>query len=183
MNEIWQFDLRRGASKHPRDGACLLDAVSWFEYGKLGDHPPCVCPVLAAYGRGINDAMSDTDRQRLKPYIIRLAGTVDPAAEVRRAEFLAWQAIRVFAPLALDAAGLDTEAARLRAAKGSLAEAAAEAEAAARVAEAASAAGAWAARVDAMLSAFDGALAIGRQSPGWAETLQMERVRQFEEAR
>ena len=39
INNIWQFELRKGNSNNPKDGACLLDAVSWFEYGTLGDHP------------------------------------------------------------------------------------------------------------------------------------------------
>lgn len=122
--KIWQFDLRRGNSDNPRNGACLLDAVSWFEYGRLGDHPDCVCPVIAAFARPVNDALPDDSRHRLKVFLGRLAGTVDPGAEQERAEYLAWQAIRVFAPLALDAAGFSLYAARLRMFEGSLADAA-----------------------------------------------------------
>jgi hypothetical protein len=144
INNIWKFHLRKGDSPRPQDGACLLDAVSWFEYGRLGDHPPCVCPVIAAFGRGINDAMNDEGRQRLKIFIPRLIGTVDPEHEQARAEYLAWQAIRVFAPLALDASGRTTEAAKLRAFEGSLAYAADAAYAAARAADGAAEA-AWAA--------------------------------------
>jgi hypothetical protein len=233
INEIWKFELRKGNSKNPREGACLLDAVSWLEYGTLGDHPACVCPVIAAFGRGINDAMSDEGRQRLKLFIPRLVGTVDPEHERERAEYLAWQAIRVFAPLALDAVGQHKHATVLRNFTGSLAEAAwaagaaaeaaawaawaaagaaeaaraATAEAAARAtagaaAEAAWAAAAaawaawaaagaagaaaeaaWAAAEDAMISALEGVLAIGRQ----AEPVEPARfdaaVRLFEEAR
>lgn len=122
--KIWQFELRRGNSDNPRNGACLLDAVSWFEYGRLGDHPPCVCPVIAAFARGINDGLPDGSRQQLKVFLGRLVGTVDPGAEQERAEYLAWQAIRVFAPVALDAAGLSLDATRLRMVEGSLADAA-----------------------------------------------------------
>jgi hypothetical protein len=219
-----------------------LDAVSWLEYGTLGDHPACVCPVFAAFGRGVNDAMSDAGRQRLKLFIPRLVGTVDPAHERERAEYLAWQAIRVFAPLALDAVGQHKHATVLRNFTGSLAEAAwaagaaaeaaawaawaaagaagaaraATAEAAARAATAEAAAratagaaaeaawaaaaaawaawaaagaagaaaeAAWAAAEDAMISALEGVLAIGRQ----AEPVEPARfdaaVRLFEEAR
>ena len=98
INDIWRFDLRKGNSTDPRDGACLMDAVSWLEYGTLGDHPPCVCPIIAAFARGVNDAMNDEERQSLKVYMPRLVGTVDPDSEQARAEYLAWQAIRVFAP-------------------------------------------------------------------------------------
>ena len=139
ITEIWKFDLRRGNSRDPREGACIMDAISWLEYGTLGDHPACVCPVIAAYGRGINDAMSDVGRQRLKVFIPRLVGTVDPASEQARAEYLAWQAIRVFAPLALDAAGHIADARKLRDFNGTLEEADSAAIAAAKAAIAASA--------------------------------------------
>src|ERR1041385_3644499 len=129
ISNIWQFPLRRGNSPDPREGACLLDAVSWIEYGTLGDHPPCVCPVIAAYGRGINDAMSDAGRQQLRAYIPRLVGTVDPENERARAEYLAWQAIRVFATFALDTAGHCADADKMRHFTGTLAEAAEAAEA------------------------------------------------------
>jgi len=152
ITTIWQFDLRRGNSPDPREGACLLDAVSWFQYGMLSDHPPCTCPVQAAFGRPANDILSDAGRQRLKIFIPRLVGTVDPASEPARAEYLAWRAIRVFAPLALDAAGLPREAARLRKSKtlkaadfAARAAAAAAATAAATAARAAASAAGYAA--------------------------------------
>ena len=212
IENIWQFDLRRGNSDDPRNGACLLDAVSWFEYGHLGDHPDCVCPVFAAYGRVINDAMSDAGRQRLKVLIYRLIGTVDPASERARGEYFAWAAIRVFLPLALDAVGKRDEAERFRNFSGSLKEAAeaaravaaaaaeavaaaaaeavaaaaaeAVAAAAARAAEAVAAEAAARAEVeDAMIEVFEGALKIGRQ----AEPIEAARIeavnRSFAEAR
>jgi hypothetical protein len=144
INTIWQFDLRRGNSNDPRNGACFMDAVSWFEYGVLGDHPPCVCPVIAAFARRVNDAMSDVGRQRLKAFILRCPGTVDPASEPARAKYLAWQAIRVFAPLALDVSGLPAEANKLRTFTGTLSEAAAAAAAAEETARV-TAEAAWAA--------------------------------------
>jgi len=132
LNQIWQFDLRSGNSPDPREGACLLDAVSWFEYGTLGDHPACVCPVIAAFARPINDALSNADRQRLKVYIPRLVGTVDPTSEQARVEYLAWQAVRVFVPLALDGVGAYDDARSLRNFSGTLREAEAAANAIAR---------------------------------------------------
>lgn len=124
LQDIWRFDLRQGSSSSPATGACLYDAISWFEYGELGDHPACSCDVIAAYGRGMNDILPDAERQRLKAYIPRLIGNVDPEARLARAEYLAWRSIRVFAPLALDAAGFPDAAERLRNFKGTLREAA-----------------------------------------------------------
>lgn len=101
--ELWRFPLHAGASKSPANGACLLDAVSWLEYGHLGDSPECVCPVIATYGRGINDRLGRLRRQDLRPFIPRLVGTVDPAAEEPRAVALLRHAARVVLPSALDA--------------------------------------------------------------------------------
>ena len=93
VTDLWRFDLTRGASNNPRQGACLMDAVSWLEYGKLGDHPRCVAPKLAAYGRFLNDMLSDHRRQQLKRFIPRLVGTwggtqEDYLADQQRFRFL-----------------------------------------------------------------------------------------------
>lgn len=75
------------------------------------------CPVLAAYGRHLNDAMGDAFRARyLADFAPRLVGTRStPEVERRRAYVLADHAVRAFAPLALHAAGLTDEADKLRA--------------------------------------------------------------------
>ena len=96
--DLWKYELRAGASLDTSAGACLLDAVSWFEYGHLGDAPACVCPTLRSLGIGINDVLADRPRQRLKPYIARMAHTVDDAALMARVEFLVDQAVNVFLP-------------------------------------------------------------------------------------
>ena len=49
LNEIWRFDLVRGFSGDPSQGACLLTAVSWLVDGKLTDRPKSVCPLLAQW--------------------------------------------------------------------------------------------------------------------------------------
>ena len=96
-------------------GACLLEAVAWLASEPWSDHPACVCLVLASFGRTVNDAMDDEARQRLLPFVPRLIGTRGSTAlMVRRAFVAADYAVRVFAPLALDAAGLAVEAAGLR---------------------------------------------------------------------
>ena len=115
LSNIWRFDLRRGNSPHPSEGACLLDAVSFFEYGTLGDHPACVCPVVAPYGRRINDVMPHAERQRLRAYIPRLAGTVDPAAKHLRAEAIVRHTVRVVLPLLAETVRQPDVVAKLRA--------------------------------------------------------------------
>jgi hypothetical protein len=112
---LWRFDLRQGNSDKPQNGACLLDAVSWFEYGTLGDHPPCVCDVIACYGRSINDRLPDAERQRLKAYIPRLVGTVDKGARRLRAKALARHTVCTVLPMMYDAIREPAIAAMLRA--------------------------------------------------------------------
>jgi hypothetical protein len=191
MENIWNFDLKRGNGHNPKDGACLMDAVSWFEYGTLGDHPECTCDVIAAYCRDINDAMTDVGRQKLKIFIPRLIGTTDKAVRKDRVEYLVWQAIRVFAPFWLDKAGMKNEAEQLRNFTGDFTQAhillksiekdAYASASAAAAASASAAASAYAATAYAsaaaeweplMLAALDGVLKIGKQ----AEPLQAERV-------
>jgi hypothetical protein len=114
VNTLWPYELRKGPSDSPENGACTMDAVSWFATGKLGDHPECACPVLAMYVIAGQDAMPDEIRQSLKPFIFRLIGSRDDEAIGVRTRYLALASVRIFAPLALDSCGLKSEAAKLR---------------------------------------------------------------------
>jgi len=114
INNLWPYELRKGNSASPREGACTMDAVSWLAYGHLGDYPECASPALSQYVIIGNDAMPHYQRQRLKPYIFRLMGSRDDNAELPRARHLAMAAVRVFTPRALESAGLPEVVARLR---------------------------------------------------------------------
>ena len=43
--------LKAGQHSTFDDGACLLEAVSYIAGEPFSDHPKCVCPVLATFGR------------------------------------------------------------------------------------------------------------------------------------
>ena len=75
IGDIWRFDLTVGSSKHPSRGACVMDAISWLEYGRLGDRPQVVCPIVAEMARILNDTLPFEPRQRLKLFIPRMIGT------------------------------------------------------------------------------------------------------------
>ena len=105
--------LRSGTHTSPSDGVSLMEAVSDFAGEPWSNSPSGTSPVIAAYARSLNDWLPDDERQRLKAYIPRLVGTAEPDLELRRAFACADAAVRVFAPLALKAAGLVEEAARL----------------------------------------------------------------------
>jgi hypothetical protein len=107
--------IQHGKHAGPDDGGCVMEWTSWVAGEEWTDRPACACPVLTAFALRINDRMPDRPRQRLLPYVPRLAGSrSDPDRELRRGFLAADRAVRVFAPLALDAAGLGGEAAALR---------------------------------------------------------------------
>ena len=105
--------LRSGTHTSPSDGVSLMEAVSALAGEAWSNSPSCTSPVIAAYARSLNDWLPNDARQRLKAYVPRLVGTAEPDLELRRAFACADAAVRVFAPLALAAAGLVEEAAKL----------------------------------------------------------------------
>lgn len=109
IETLWNFELRRGNTDHPRNGACLMDAARWIVYREIGDDPECACPVIRAYAIRINDTLPDDERQRLKQFILRVVGNRDPENEMARAEYLVKQTADMIVPIALEA-----EAAALR---------------------------------------------------------------------
>jgi hypothetical protein len=107
--------LAHGAHASPDDGLCLLEAVAWIRGITHTDHPPCVAPILGAYGRALNDCLPDDTRQLLVPFITRLPGTAGDGLDAARLDVLGAWMVRDWAAGWLDAAGLAGHAARLRA--------------------------------------------------------------------
>src|SRR5262245_2190574 len=83
--ELSGIVLESGEHTSPEEGLCLLEAVAYIAGEKHSDHPACVCPVLAAFGRSWNDALDVETRQRLKDYIPQMIGTAGDGNEDRRA--------------------------------------------------------------------------------------------------
>lgn len=115
-------EVQLDAGKHasPADGVCLMEAVAYAAGEPHSDRPKCASPVLAAFGRILNDGLGDGDRQLLRPFIHRLVGTVASTdVERQRAYVLLDAATRQVVPIAMDilasdVAGLDDLAAVLR---------------------------------------------------------------------
>jgi hypothetical protein len=106
--------LQQGAHKTADEGMCLMEAVAWWAGQRHTDQPPCVSPVLGAFGRSWNDSLDTGTRQELKRFIPLLPGTVGDGQDVARS-FLAMDwAARVCAPAFLDNAGLAMHASTLR---------------------------------------------------------------------
>jgi len=106
--------LERGAHG-PDNGVCLLEAAA-RQAREKHDHPACVSPVIAAYGRVLNDSLNDEDRQLLVPFIPQLIGTskVSIATERRRAFLAVDWSIRRMMPIWLEAFGWKDDAEKLR---------------------------------------------------------------------
>ena len=104
--------LKTGQHDPASGDMCLLEAVAWIAGEPWSDHPECVDPVLAAFGRSWNDSLSDEDRDRLLlPFLPRLVGTRSTAeVQDRRAFMAADWAVRVFTPAWLRLAKLDEHA-------------------------------------------------------------------------
>jgi len=108
--------LSPGGHKNIEEGACLLEAASYLAGEPFSDHPQCVSPVLAAFGRAVNDGVMRDHLDLLTPLTTRLLNTAGyPAIDQQVMFLLANWAVRDLAPRALDAAGLTERAATLRA--------------------------------------------------------------------
>ena len=109
------IDLKRGEHASPEDGLCVMEAAAWVAREPHSDHPDCVSPVLGAFLRRWNDDLDDEDRQKLKPFVLRVVGTAgDGQDEARGWLALDWL-VRAHAPAWLGLAGFADEAGALRA--------------------------------------------------------------------
>ena len=114
IDDFGPYKLSSGSHESPKDGMCVMEMVSFLEGEEWSDRPTCTSPVIASFCRIINDRMPQEYRDRLQKRVLRLVDTVDPNLDQQRAEFLAWQAIKVYAPIALSACGFDNRARELR---------------------------------------------------------------------
>lgn len=90
-------------SHEPDSHYCLLEAAAYMAGETWSDHPQCVSPVIASFGRSLNDEWDDAQRQKLVPYLPRMIGTATgPDDERLRAHMLCDWLVRIYAPAWLD---------------------------------------------------------------------------------
>jgi alkylation response protein AidB-like acyl-CoA dehydrogenase len=112
--DVDRVKLKSGAHNNPQHGLCVMEAVAYIARENHSDHPECVSPVIATFLRTWNDAMDDTDRQRLKALIPVVMDTRStPEDEDRRAWMALDWLVRVHTPAWLRLAGLVDHADRL----------------------------------------------------------------------
>jgi len=119
--------VRFGTGDHAETSAptgdrdlCIMEAVSLFAGEPWSHSPKCASPVVSAFLRVWNDALSDDDRDRLLPaaiWVPRLVGSRgDAATEQRRVHLALDWLVRVHAPIWFDLVPeLAHHAAKLRA--------------------------------------------------------------------
>lgn len=111
MDTWLDWKLKHGSHEFPGPdgGTCVNEAalvVAGFAYHEVTsilDLPESFCPVISQYALSLNDAMPEGEvLDRLRPFAARLSGSSDGRRIAdERGTFLAMQATRVFAPLAL----------------------------------------------------------------------------------
>jgi hypothetical protein len=78
-----------------REGTCINEAAlvaSGFEYKKINSvhhMPECFSRPICALAMSLNDCCTDEERQRLLPYVTRLACADTPEIEHKRALYIA----------------------------------------------------------------------------------------------
>lgn len=115
FDAMLNWNLLEGSHEFPgpEGGACLTEAavvVAGFEYrevASVSDLPPCFSRPISSFALHLNDSLGFEARQKLKPFVVRLAGSADDArVERERVEYLIREiATRLLRPL-LQAEGL-----------------------------------------------------------------------------
>lgn len=71
------YFLSHGGHAYADDGRCAMEWVAFIAGEEHTDEPECVSPALRDFCIGVNDALGDADRQKLRPYLARCIGTVN----------------------------------------------------------------------------------------------------------
>ena len=91
--------LSAGAHDNPKEGACVMEMVSFLAGEDWSDRPACTHPVLAEMARSVNDRLPDDERQKILPLMGRLFGTAETGTDrerhVLRVRLAAWCARQV----------------------------------------------------------------------------------------
>jgi len=88
-----------------------MEAAAMLAGEQHNYQPQCVAPTIRVFGMNLNDMMTDDERVRLVPFVMKVVGTSGDEmlaeSEQRRAFLCADYAVRVFAPISLRAYGFE----------------------------------------------------------------------------
>lgn len=186
LHKLLNWKLLSGSHDFPgpEGGTCINEAalvVAGFPYKKIGsasDMPSCFSRPISAFAIQINDSMNDEFRQKLIPFVTRLAGSADkPEVEQARARMMVLRTVREIVAPVFDKINLPDVAMKLRHCTwDDLKQVTAYAAYAAKKAAYA----AYAAEVDHIwtiqMSILDEALAMGNQAPPIDTALIVDRA-------
>ena len=104
FDHILNWKLKEGSHPFPgKDGGtCINEAAiiaAGFPYQRVSqaeDMPECFSRPICKLAMQLNDSASDADRQRLLPFVTRLACADTPEVEAKRAAFIKSAAFGVF---------------------------------------------------------------------------------------
>ncbi len=68
--DLGSLHLGPGSHSSPQEGVCVVELASLFAGERFSDRPRCVCDVIAAYLRALNDRASHPERQSLRPFSV-----------------------------------------------------------------------------------------------------------------
>jgi len=96
FDHILNWKLKEGSHPFPgKDGGtCINEAAivaAGFEYQpvrRVEDMPDCFSRPICKFAMQLNDSATDAERQRLLPYVTRLACADTPDTEAKRAAFI-----------------------------------------------------------------------------------------------
>jgi hypothetical protein len=96
FNHLLIWKLKRGSHPFPglNGGTCINEAAlvaAGFQYKPIRsaeEMPECFSRPICNLAIEVNDQASDVDRQRLLPYVTRLACADSPKVEARRAAYI-----------------------------------------------------------------------------------------------
>jgi hypothetical protein len=114
------YAIKLSPKKHdkPEDGMCVMECVSYIQGEKFSDEPKCADPVVTRFAQRLNDFCTETTRQDLIPFIMRIAGSKDPypgTSQGKRVYIALNHALRKFIPFRLGFLDMNLAAAALRA--------------------------------------------------------------------
>src|SRR5256885_7650943 len=68
--DLGSLYLGPGSHSSPNEGVCVVELASLLAGERFSDRPRCVCRVIAAYLRALNDRASHAERQGLRPFAV-----------------------------------------------------------------------------------------------------------------
>jgi hypothetical protein len=100
FDHILNWKLRQGSHTFPGPdgGTCIKEAArvaAGYQYRPIRrprDMPPCFSRPICGLAMALNDRATDRERQRLMPFVTRLACADTPEVERLRADYIAKQA-------------------------------------------------------------------------------------------